>query len=83
VQDVRDDADIVLRQLLRVVDSFKRNIVFHNGISVEIPIEAEIGYDFQTTVRIKENTLSGVKTAIEKLKDKLAALEPQKVMVTV
>jgi len=81
VQDVRDDADIVLRQFLRVVDIFKRNIVFHNGISVEIPIEAEIGYNFQTTVRIKENTLSGVKIAIEKLKDKLAALEPKQVLI--
>jgi hypothetical protein len=82
VQDVRDDTETVYRYLLRVVDSFKRTIVFHNGITVEIPIEAEVGYDFQTTVKVKEVTRAGVKAAIEKLKDKLAAVEPKQVLIT-
>jgi len=82
VQDVGDDAETVYKYLLRVVDSFKRTIVFHNGITVEIPIEAEVGYDFQTTVKIKEVTRAGVKAAIEKLRDKLAAAEPKQVLIT-
>jgi DNA polymerase I-like protein with 3'-5' exonuclease and polymerase domains len=80
VQDVIDDTETVYKYLLRVVDSFRRDIVFHNGITVSIPIEAEVGCDFQTTVKIKDFTRAGVKVAIEKLKDKLAA-EPQRVMV--
>ena len=82
VQDVRDDTETVYKYLLRVVDSFKRTIVFHNGITVEIPIEAEVGYDFQTTVKIKEVTRAGVAAAIEKLRDKLASLEPKQVLIT-
>jgi hypothetical protein len=82
VQDVRDDTEVVYKYLLRVVDSFKRTIVFHNGITVEIPIEAEVGYDFQTTVKIKEVTRAGVAAAIEKLKDKLASLESKQVLIT-
>ncbi len=77
VQDIRDDTETAYKYLLRIVDSFKRTIVFHNGITVEIPIEAEVGYDFQTTVKIKEVTRAGVAAAIEKLKDKLVSLEPK------
>jgi DNA polymerase I-like protein with 3'-5' exonuclease and polymerase domains len=81
VQDVRDDTEAVYKYLLRVVDSFRRTIVFHNGITVEIPIEAEVGYDFQTTVKVKEVTRAGVKVAIEKLRDKLAMTQ-QNVLIT-
>jgi DNA polymerase I-like protein with 3'-5' exonuclease and polymerase domains len=82
VQDVPSDIETVYRCLLRVGESFKRSITFHNGITVEIPIEAEVGYDFQTTVKIKEVTRAGVKAAIEKLKDKLASMEPKQVLIT-
>jgi hypothetical protein len=81
VQDVRDDTEAVYKYLLRVVDSFRRTIVFHNGITIEIPIEAEVGYDFQTTVKVKEVTRAGVKAAIEKLRDKLAMTQ-QNVLIT-
>jgi DNA polymerase I-like protein with 3'-5' exonuclease and polymerase domains len=77
VQDIRDYAELVYRYLLRTLDSFRRTIVFHNGISLEIPIEAEVGYDFQTTVKIKEFSRKGVAEAMQKLKDKLATQAPQ------
>ena len=87
VQDVRDDSETVYKYLLRTCFAFKRDIMFHNGITVEIPIEAEVGYDFQTTVKIKDFTRIGVKLAIEELKEKIHKLEaaslPQEVLVGV
>ena len=81
VQDVPENIETVYKYLLRVGESFKRRITFHNGITVEIPIEAEVGYDFQTTVKVKEVTRAGVKVAIEKLRDKLAMTQ-QNVLIT-
>jgi len=75
VQDVRADPETVYKYLLRVQTAFSRIIKFHNGIEVEIPVEAEVGFDFQTTIKIKEFSRKGVAEAIEKLKDKLASEE--------
>lgn len=83
VSDIPDNVEVVYRILLRKASSFDRAITFHNGISINIPIEAEVGYDFQTTVKIKDFSRSGVAQAIEKLKDKLASLEKQKELVIV
>lgn len=73
VQDVPDNTETVYKYLLRVQSAFARRIKFHNGIEVEIPIEAEVGYNFAETVRIKEFTRQGVKEAIEKLRVKQAS----------
>jgi DNA polymerase I-like protein with 3'-5' exonuclease and polymerase domains len=75
VQDVRADAEVVYKYLLRVQTAFSRTIKFYNGIELEIPIEAEVGFDFNTTVKIKEFSRKGVAEAIEKLRDELAAKE--------
>jgi hypothetical protein len=81
VSDVPDSAEKVYEVLLRKRAAYDRPITFHNGITVNIPIEAEVGYDFKTTIKIKEFTLAGVKAALEKLKDTLATVEPQKVLI--
>jgi hypothetical protein len=74
VQDVPEDVETVYKVLLRTCGAFDRKIKFHNGIEVQIPIEAEIGFDFQTTVKVKQFTRSGVAGAIEKLRDKVSEL---------
>lgn len=71
IQDVVDTVDSVYGKLLRVVKAFDRVIKFHNGIEVQIPIEAEIGYDFQTTVKVKDFTRAGVAAAMQKLQEKV------------
>jgi DNA polymerase-1 len=81
VQDVKDDNEAVYKYLLRAQSAFARRVKFHNGIEVEIPIEAEVGYDFQTTVKIKTFDRAGVKAAIDKLREKVYALEAQKVRI--
>jgi hypothetical protein len=72
VQDVPDEPAAIYENLLHTVSSFDRIIKFHNGIEIKIPIEAEIGYDFATTIRIKEFTLRAVEEARQKLSDKLS-----------
>ncbi len=81
VQDIADDVETIYKYLLRTDSAFRRVIKFHNGIEVEIPIEAEIGYDFQTTVKIKEVSRAGVKEAIEKLRAKVAVQDKKLVTV--
>lgn len=81
VQDIGDSAENVYNRLLRTEHCFKRKIVFHNGITVEIPIEAEVAYDFNTTVKIKDFSRAGVKQAIEELKDELSKQESAKIPV--
>jgi hypothetical protein len=74
VQDIPEDVETVYKHLLRVAGAFKRTLVFHNGISLEIPIEGELGYDFNTTVKIQTFTREGVRLALQELKDKVAKL---------
>lgn len=78
VQDIEDDSENIYKYLLRTELAFDRLIKFHNGIELKIPVEAELGYDFNTTVKIKEFTLAGVQAARDKLREKLAAEEKNK-----
>jgi DNA polymerase I-like protein with 3'-5' exonuclease and polymerase domains len=73
IQDIPEDVETVYKYLIRVMAAFERTITFHNGIEVQIPVEAEIGYDFQTTVKIKAVSRAAVKAALEKLKELRAA----------
>lgn len=47
--------------------AYKRNITFHNGITINIPVEGELGYDFNRTVKIKDFSEDGVITAYREL----------------
>lgn len=75
VQDVPDNVSTIFRYLQRTEQSFNRVFRFHNGIEIQIPIEAEIGYDFKTTVKVKSFTEEGIRTAHQELE---AELEKQR-----
>jgi hypothetical protein len=85
VQDCPDDTESIFKTLNRTCSAFDRVIKFHNGIEIKIPIEAEIGYDFATTIRIKEFTPQSCREAHTKLRDKLAdqRKNEQNMMVTI
>jgi DNA polymerase I-like protein with 3'-5' exonuclease and polymerase domains len=70
VQDIPAKANTIFGYLERTVKSFDRTIRFHNGIEVKIPVEAELGYDFETTVTLKSLDLKGIEAALEKLEQK-------------
>lgn len=83
VNDIPDNLDSMWNCLAANIYSYNRQIKFHNGITVEVPIEAEIGYDFATTVKVKDLSYDGLKEAREKLIQKVgirnaeASIEPE------
>lgn len=69
VQDIPDSLDQIWFYLQHTISAFDRVIRFYNGIEVQIPVEAELGYDFATTVKLKTNDYAGLVAAYKKLQD--------------
>lgn len=69
-QDIIATKDNIWEYLQRTIRAFRRTISFHNGISLEIPIEASLGYDFNEEVTIKTLDLQGIEIALDKLNEK-------------
>jgi len=67
VQDLPHSSDRIWTALEHTIRAFEREFVFYNGIRINIPIEAEIGFDFATTVKIKDLSYAGVCEALEKV----------------
>lgn len=67
VQDIPDQVDSLWTALHNVIDGFDRVISFDNGINVQIPIEAEIGYNLAETIKVKDLSYDGLKQAKEAL----------------
>lgn len=76
VQDIPRDVNIIHKSLLRTDKAFDRTIRFYNGIEVKIPLEAELGYDFNTTVKLKDFSLESIKEALKELEDKKEKVLP-------
>lgn len=69
-QDICAEESNISYFLERTVKSFGRKIQFHNGIVIEIPIEASLGYDFNTEVAIKSFDATGIRNALDTLNAK-------------
>lgn len=54
VQEVPDQITELTKVFLDTQAAFKRTIRFHNGIEIEIPIEAAIGYDWKNKVKVND-----------------------------
>lgn len=50
--------------------AFRRTIRFYNGIEVEIPIEAELSYNFEDKISLKNYTVDDLREAYRELKEK-------------
>lgn len=68
VQDIPDDTETIWHYLKITEKSFDRDIRFHNGINVRIPIEAELGYDFNRTVSLKEISKEALEEALKEIR---------------
>lgn len=55
-QEVPDREDVLRDVFGNTEKAFKRVITFHNGISIEIPIEAQLGYDWKHKKKLKHYT---------------------------
>ncbi len=69
-QEVPDEFERLRQVLDATREAFTRTITFHNGIEIAIPIEAEIGYNFRDTVKLKELSSDGLEVAYKELKEK-------------
>ncbi len=67
VQDIICRADTIWEYLQHTIKAFQRTIKFHNGIELEIPIEAELGYNFKDTLKIKDMSYNGVVECLKEL----------------
>ena len=64
VQEIDANAEMVWEYLQRTIKAFDRTATFYNGISINIPVEGEIGYDFSHTI-----TFKSARTKTKKLTD--------------
>lgn len=64
VQEIDDNVESIWSFLQSTRKSSSRRITFHNGIEIEIPWEAELGYDFYHTEALKSSI-----TKTKKLED--------------
>ena len=68
VQDIPAKEDSIWTYLQRTIKAFDRPIRFSNGIEINIPIEAEIGYNFEQREKIEDMSFDGVREAWRRLK---------------
>lgn len=71
-QEVPDKESELLLCFKDTKRAFDRTIQFHNGISISIPIEAKMGYNWHNKVEISEFSEEGVLAAYKKLKEQYA-----------
>jgi hypothetical protein len=79
VQEPLDNLEAIWTCAQKTIIAFDRTITFHNGISVDIPIEAKLGYDLNTQVtitsakhktkRLVDCSYTDIQIAYRKLKD--------------
>jgi DNA polymerase family A len=68
-QELPDTESDVLKAFRYTKKAFDRNITFHNGITINIPIEGEFGYNWKETVKIENFSEDGVIEAYRKVKE--------------
>ena len=82
VQDIPCNIPAISRCLDRTNLSFKRTIRFHNGIEIEIPIEAKIGYSFSDAIKLKDFSEETIRLTLEKLNDAVKKVSPYEAIET-
>lgn len=73
VQDIPNTVECILRTIEQTAKAFDRRIRFHNGIEIQIPIEAELGYDFGLKIPLDTLDEKGVRSALDKLNAEITA----------
>ena len=66
-QEVENNFESLKAVLRQTTRSFDRPITFHNGITINIPIEGEIGFNLKDTIKLKTFDEKGLEEAYEKL----------------
>ena len=69
-QEVPDNLSELERVFIQTDKAFDRTLRFYNGIEVKIPIEAELGYDFENKVSLKDYTIEALREAYYEIQQK-------------
>lgn len=69
-QEIPDEFGKLLTIFNATTQAFDRPITFHNGITINIPIEGELGYGWGDKVKIKEMSEDGLRTAYAELQER-------------
>lgn len=72
VQETPDNLSTLETVFEETRRSFDRTIRFHNGIEVEIPIEADLSYNFEDKVTLRNYTIDALREAYHELQEKYA-----------
>jgi hypothetical protein len=70
IQEVPDNIESLEHVMLETGKAFKRTLRFYNGIEVEIPIEAELSYNFEDKIALKDYTIDCLRETYRELKEK-------------
>lgn len=70
IQEVPDNIETLEQVMLQTAKAFDRELVFHNGIKVKIPIEAELSYDFEDKISLRDYTIDDLRSTYKELKEK-------------
>lgn len=81
VQDVPANVVSISSCLQRTLAAFKRVIRFHNGIEVEIPIEAKLGFSFHNPIKLKDFSEPAIAAVLKKLNEERDAEAAQSVNI--
>lgn len=69
-QEIPDAEDEIHKVFMATGKAFERDITFHNGIIIRIPIEAQIGYDWKNKVKLEHYTEDCLMDALKELREK-------------
>lgn len=71
-QEVPDNLSDLEHVFLESENSFDRELTFYNGIKVKIPIEADLSYNFEDKVTLRDYTIDALREAYHELQEKYA-----------
>lgn len=78
------DSEQELRRAFKdTKDAFTRDITFHNGITINIPIEGQLGYSWEHKVKLEEYTEDALMVAYKELKEKYPKCDKSQTMILV
>lgn len=70
VQEVPDDLSRLEIVMKETGKAFNRPITFHNGITINIPLEAKLSYNFEDEIALKDYSIESLREAYHELKGK-------------
>lgn len=69
--EVDDEDSVIYNALQHLEKAFDRTLTFPNGLELKIPIESEVGYNLEDTVRCESSNQAGLITTLNTYRQRL------------